>query len=51
MTVSFDWRGGNFTGFARFEELHPSYPRHAAVRVWPEGWTHGIWIGCEDVLG
>lgn len=46
--ASFEWCGGNYTGYARIIEVHPSRP---SVHLRPEGWSHGIWADQSEVIG
>jgi hypothetical protein len=46
--VSFLYGGGRWAGRAVVETRHQ---QGTTLRVRPEGWTHGIWIGTEEVIG
>lgn len=46
--MSFSYREGRWTGYAVVEKLHD---KRDSLQVRPEGWTHGIWIGREEVIG
>ena len=45
--VDFRYAGGEWRGRALIEEWHE---RRETVRVRPEGWTHGIWIGRNEIV-
>jgi hypothetical protein len=46
--VSFLYRDGRWIGYARVTDARTT---RACVQVRPDGWTHGIWIGREEVIG